>query len=59
VNAEGPEPAAPDQRIREALDDHGRSSAAGDADAEHDIDAGDAVFDDLRPGERILGRRNF
>ena len=47
------------QEIREALNAHWRASAAGDADAEHDIYDDDAVCDYPQSGERILGRRNL
>jgi ketosteroid isomerase-like protein len=45
--------------IREALDAHWRASAAGDADAEHDIYADDAVCEYPQSGERIVGRKNL
>jgi hypothetical protein len=45
--------------IRELLDAHWRASAAGDAQAEHDIYAVDAVCDYPQSGERILGRSNL
>lgn len=46
-------------KIREALDAHWHASAAGDADAEHDIYAGNAICDYPQSGERILGRINL
>ncbi len=48
-----------EEQIREALDTHWRASAAGNADAEHDIYADDVVCDYPQSGERILGRRNL
>jgi hypothetical protein len=45
--------------IRELLNAHWRASAAGDAKAEHDIYAVDAVCDYPQSGERILGRSNL
>lgn len=51
---------SPDQRqIREALDAHWHASAAGDANAEHDIYDDHAICDYPQSGERILGRRNL
>jgi ketosteroid isomerase-like protein len=48
-----------EEQIREALDAHWQASAAGDADAEHDIYADDAICDYPQSGERILGRKNL
>ena len=48
-----------DEQIREALEAHWRASAAGDAEAEHDIYAEDSVCEYPQSGERILGRRNL
>jgi hypothetical protein len=48
-----------EQRIHEALVQHWRASAAGDADAEHDIYDDDAICDYPQSGERILGRKNL
>jgi len=48
-----------DNHIREALNEHWRASAAGDADAEHAIYADDAICDYPQSRERILGRRNL
>jgi len=48
-----------EEQIREALEAHWRASAAGDADAEHDIYEDDAVCDYPQSGERILGRKNL
>jgi len=45
-----------DEQIREALNKHWQSSAAGDTSAEHDIYADDAICDYPQSGERILGR---
>jgi len=47
------------ERIQEALDAHWQASAAGDADAEHEIYAEDAICDYPQSGERIVGRRNL
>jgi ketosteroid isomerase-like protein len=44
---------------RKALDLHWQASAAGDADAEHDIYHDDAVCEYPQSGERILGRANL
>jgi hypothetical protein len=51
--------ASPDEQIRAALDQHWLASAAGDADAEHDIYADDAICEYPQSGERILGRHNL
>jgi ketosteroid isomerase-like protein len=48
-----------EDQIREALNRHWRASAAGDADAEHDIYDDDAICDYPQSGERILGRSNL
>ena len=48
-----------EEQIREALNTHWRASAAGDADAEHDIYDDDAICDYPQSGERILGRSNL
>ena len=48
-----------EEEIRAALEAHWRASAAGDAEAEHDIYEDDAVCDYPQSGERILGRRNL
>ncbi|HUB18930.1 MAG TPA: nuclear transport factor 2 family protein [Acidobacteriaceae bacterium] len=56
-----PQPAHSTQEdpIREALEAHWRASAAGDANAEHDIYDDNAVCDYPQSGERILGRANL
>ena len=48
-----------EEQICEALNTHWRTSAAGDANAEHDIYDDDAVCDYPQSGERILGRSNL
>jgi len=48
-----------DEQIREALNRHWQASAAGDADAEHDIYDEHAICDYPQSGERILGRSNL
>jgi len=48
-----------DEQIREALNAHWVASAAGDADAEHEIYDEDAICDYPQSGERIFGRRNL
>jgi ketosteroid isomerase-like protein len=48
-----------EEQIREALNAHWRASADGDANAEHDIYADDAICDYPQSGERILGRKNL
>jgi len=48
-----------EEQIREALNAHWQASAAGDADAEHNIYADDAICDYPQSGERILGRANL
>jgi hypothetical protein len=48
-----------EEEIRAALDAHWRASAAGDADAEHDIYDDEAICDYPQSGERIFGRRNL
>ena len=46
-----------DEQILEALNAHWQASAAGDADAEHDIYDDDAICDYPQSGERIFGRK--
>jgi len=48
-----------DEQTREALIAHWHSSAVGDANAEHDIYAEEAVCDYPQSGERIIGRANL
>jgi len=48
-----------EEQIREALNRHWQASAAGDAEAEHDIYADDSICDYPQSGERILGRHNL
>src|SRR5580700_5590411 len=48
-----------EEQIREALNAHWHASAIGDADAEHDIYAEDAVCEYPQSGERIIGRMNL
>jgi hypothetical protein len=48
-----------EEQIRQALDLHWRASAAGDANAEHDIYDDDAICDYPQSGERICGRNNL
>jgi hypothetical protein len=48
-----------EEPIREALNVHWQASAAGDANAEHDIYDDNAICDHPQSGERILGRNNL
>ena len=48
-----------EEQIRAALNAHWHASAAGDANAEHDIYDDDAICDYPQSGERILGRSNL
>ncbi|HEY2470481.1 MAG TPA: nuclear transport factor 2 family protein [Terracidiphilus sp.] len=54
-----PEQSMQEQQIREALNSHWLASAAGDANAEHDIYDDDAICDYPQSGERIVGRNNL
>jgi SnoaL-like domain len=53
------DPSANEEQIRAALDAHWQASAAGDAEAEHNIYDDDSICDYPQSGERILGRRNL
>jgi hypothetical protein len=48
-----------EDQIRDALNAHWHASAIGDADAEHDIYADDAVCEYPQSSERIIGRVNL
>ena len=48
-----------EDQIRDALNAHWHASAIGDADAEHDIYADDAICEYPQSGERIIGRVNL
>jgi hypothetical protein len=48
-----------EEQIREAPNKHWQASAAGDADAEHEIYEDDAICDYPQSGERFFGRRNL
>ena len=48
-----------EEQIREALSKHWQASASGDANAEHEIYAEDAICDYPQSGERIFGRNNL
>src|ERR1700735_5246116 len=48
-----------EEQIREALNKHWQASAAGDANAEHDIYDEDSICDYPQSGERILGPKNL
>jgi len=54
-----PKPFSQEDQIRAALNKHWQASAAGDADAEHEIYADDAICDYPQSGERILSRKNL
>jgi len=54
-----PEQSKQEEQIHAALNTHWQASAAGDANAEHDIYADDAICDYPQSGERILGRNNL
>ena len=49
----------PEEQIHAALNAHWQASAAGDANAEHEIYADDAICDYPQSGERIVGRSNL
>ena len=48
-----------EEQIRKALNAHWQASAAGDANAEHDIYDDNAICDYPQSGERIFGRKNL
>ena len=48
-----------DEQTRDALIAHWHASADGDANAEHDIYAAEAICDYPQSGERIIGRANL
>jgi hypothetical protein len=48
-----------EEQIRQSLNAHWDASAAGDANAEHDIYDDDAICDYPQSGERIHGRSNL
>jgi len=48
-----------EKQILEALKTHWNASAAGDANAEHEIYDNDAICDYPQSGERIVGRNNL
>jgi ketosteroid isomerase-like protein len=52
-------PTTAEERILEALNAHWKASAAGDANAEHEIYRDDAICDYPQSGERIVGRSNL
>jgi hypothetical protein len=54
-----PEGSMEEKQIIEALNAHWQASAAGDANAEHDIYDDDVICDYPQSGERILGRSNL
>jgi SnoaL-like domain len=54
-----PKSLSQEEEIREVLTKHWQASAAGDADAEHDIYDDAAICDYPQSGERILGRANL
>jgi len=60
MNAKPPlEQSMQEEQIRAARNTHWHASAVGDANAEHDIYADDAICDYPQPGERILGPTNL
>jgi hypothetical protein len=56
---ESSQEASQEATMREALNAHWQASAAGDADAEHNIYDDAAICDYPQSGERILGRANL
>src|ERR1700675_2275040 len=48
-----------EEQIPEALNQHWNASVVGDANAEHDIYADDAICDYPQSDERIIGRSNL
>jgi hypothetical protein len=54
-----PKQSVQEEENREALTAHWEASAAGDANAEHDIYDDDAICDYPQSGERILGRSDL
>jgi SnoaL-like domain len=52
-------PAVEHEQNGDALEAHWHASAIGDANAEHDIYADDAVCEYPQSGERIIGRSNL
>jgi hypothetical protein len=56
---QNPELPTQEGEIHEALNAHWQASAAGNADAEHDIYDDAAICDYPQSGERILGRANL
>jgi ketosteroid isomerase-like protein len=60
MNAKPPlEQCTQQEQIRAVLNRHWHASAVGDANAEHNIYADDAICDYPQSGERILGRTNL
>jgi hypothetical protein len=54
-----PEQSVQEEQIRVALNRHWQASAAGDANADHDIYEDEAICDYPQSGERIRGRSNL
>ena len=59
MNEQQVEQSMHEELIEEALNAHWQASAAGDANAEHDIYDDDAICDYPQSSERILGRKNL
>jgi hypothetical protein len=59
TSEDGSEQSKQEEQMRGALDAHWRASAAGDAEAEHDIYDDNSICDYPQSGERIMGRRNL